>query len=149
MGPANSLGSRLSAIAARLGVSLAFAVVALLLVSTGFGVLVAALWLWLATQLPPAGAAAVTALAVFVLAAVVAMIGRGIARPPARPRVPPAAIGGSLPGAAAASLLGGELGVAGGEWVRANLPRVLLGAVAAGFVLGFSPRLRKALLRLL
>lgn len=146
MGVLSALRHRLSAAAERVGLSLCLFGVALLLVMVGAGAAVAALWLWFATLLPPPQAALATAAAAFALAGVTALIGRAVLRSRTPPRYPPRTAA-PLSGAAAASMIGSELGASSGEWVRANLPGILVGALATGFVLGFSPRLRDALLR--
>ena len=115
---------------ARLGTSLAFTLLALLLA--------------------PA-AALVCGVTVFVVACLVALIGRLVVRGrPATPfasSAPSGIIGGAPPGVAAA--IGTELGAAGSAWMKGHRPQVVLSAAAVGFLLGVSPRLRAALWRLL
>lgn len=147
MSPKGSLRERLAEAVGRVALSLAFAVAALLLALAGCGVLVAALWLSLATLLTPAQAALATGAVVFALAALLALLGRAVVRGRPRRQVPKAAAAEPLSGATAAALVGSELGEVGGEWVRANLGKVMLGALAGGFAIGFSPRLRNALMR--
>jgi hypothetical protein len=134
---------------ARLGTSLAIALMVLLLAMAGIGLLVAALWLWLATLLPAPAAALVGGVTVLAIAGLVMVIGRLALRDRPSARIAPAAplIGGASPSVAAA--IGSELGAAGSAWMKGHAPQVLLGAAAAGFLLGVSPRLRAALLRLM
>ena len=146
-----SPGGFLAAIAARLGTSLAYGVLTLMLVLAAAGLLVAALWLWLATLLPPAVAALISGVVVFAVAGIVTLTGRSMVRRratiPVQPLVGPAGSGAVPPGMASA--LGSELGAAGSAWLRGHLPQVVIGAAVAGFLVGVSPRLRASLWRLL
>ncbi len=163
-GPLSAVMSRFAADAraagTRLVAALALILVAALLAAGGTAVLFAALYLLLATQLQPALAALLTALAVFLTALLLLLIGRwttaprrvrpsplGVAAPPgvASPgAVPPQ---GGAAGIAAA--VGSEIGVASAGWLRGHAREVVIATAAAGFVVGISPRLRRALWRLL
>lgn len=137
----------LGALGARLSTTVAYIFLAALLALGGIALLVAALYLWLATLLQPALAALLTGVALFALAGLVALIGKLIVRLRYVPVAPVAPVVGSAYPAAAASLVGSELGVAGMTWLRGHLPQVAVAAVVAGFVLGVSPRLRAAIWR--
>lgn len=146
------MASRLEEAGVRIGTTLAWLLLASLLSLLGAGLLVAALYLWLATLFTPALAALLTALAAFAAAGLAAVIGRAVARGRSKRRrgAMPAAHGaaqGAPPGLAAAALAGSEMGAAGSDWARANAPKAVLAALAAGFVVGLSPRLRRALWR--
>ncbi len=136
---------------ARLGISVVVAILVVLLTAAGIGLLVAALWLWLDTIVATHTAALLCGVAVFVLAGLALVTGRLLARrrtPLSSGRaLPVGAVGGPTKGIAAA--IGSELGTAGSTWVKGNAPRVVLVAVAAGFLLGASPRLRDTVWRLL
>ncbi len=136
---------------ARLSISVAFALLALLLAAVGIGLLVAALWLWLATQMAPPLAALVCGITVFAIAGLVALTGRLVLRSRSPSPVAPSALSGAVGGApsSVAAIIGTELGAAGSNWMKGHTAQVLLAAAGAGFLLGVSPRLRAALLRLM
>ena len=136
--------SRLEEVGTRIGTTLAWLLLAIMLSLLGAALLVAALYLWLATLVSPALAATLSALAAFAAAGLIAVIGRALGRGGAkRHTAGPVA----PPGLAAAALAGSEIGAAGSEWMRANSPKLVVAALAAGFVVGLSPRLRRALWR--
>lgn len=144
--------ARLASIVARLSMSVALSLLALLLATAGIGLLVAALWLWLVTLMAPPMAALVCGITAFVIAGLVALIGRLVLRArspsPVAPSAMSAAVGGGAPPSVAA-IIGTELGAAGSTWMKGHTLQVLLAAAAAGFALGVSPRLRAALLRMM
>ncbi|QLH40246.1 MAG: hypothetical protein HWD60_16680 [Defluviicoccus sp.] len=139
---ARAAGSRLVA-------ALALVLVAALLATGGTAVLFVALYLWLATMLQPALAALLTALAVFVTALLLLLIGQRTTAPRARaPRLGVAAPPGAVsPGvvspearpAGIAAAVGSEIGMASAGWVRGHASEVVIAAAAAGFAVGVSP----------
>lgn len=150
---ARAAGSRLVA-------ALALVLVAALLATGGTAVLFVALYLWLATMLQPALAALLTALAVFVTALLLLLIGQrttaprraraprlGVAAPPGA--VSPGVVSPEARPAGIAAAVGSEIGMASAGWVRGHASEVVIAAAAAGFAVGVSPRLRRAIWRLL
>jgi energy-converting hydrogenase Eha subunit C len=130
----------------RLQVLLAFGVVAALLMLTGSGFLVAALYLNLATYAGPTGAAAITGVLCLAVGGIVLLIGwlvlRSAARRDGRDRKPTDAAGLAL---ALGEALGGDL-----QSLAKNHRYAMIGAaLAAGFAVGVSPKLRRALRSLL
>jgi hypothetical protein len=130
----------------RLQVLLAFGVVAALLVLTGSGFLVAALYLNLATYAGPTRAALITGVLCLAVGCIVLLIGwlvlRSAARRDGRDRKPTDAAGLAL---ALGETLGGDL-----QSLAKNHRYAMIGAaLAAGFAVGVSPKLRRALRSLL
>ncbi len=130
----------------RLQVLLAFGVVAALLVLTGSGFLVAALYLNLATYAGPTRAALITGVLCLAVGCIVLLIGwlvlRSAARRDGRDRKPTDAAGLAL---ALGEALGGDL-----QSLAKNHRYAMIGAaLAAGFAVGVSPKLRRALRSLL
>lgn len=130
----------------RLQVLLAFGVVAALLVLTGSGFLVAALYLNLATYAGPTRAALITGVLCLAVGCIVLLIGwlvlRSAARRDGRDRKPTDAAGLAL---ALGEAVGGDL-----QSLAKNHRYAMIGAaLAAGFAVGVSPKLRRALRSLL
>jgi len=130
----------------RLQVLLAFGVVAALLMLTGSGFLVAALYLNLATYAGPTGAALIIGVLCVAVGGIVLLIGwlvlRSAARRDGRDRKPTDAAGLAL---ALGEALGGDL-----QSLAKNHRYALIGAaLAAGFAVGVSPKLRRSLRSLL
>jgi len=125
----------------RLAISIALIVVALVALLIAVGYFVFALYLWLVEYLIPPAAAVVAGLIVLVLALVLALILRG-----SRRRDPDHAVTKAAEAAA-------ELGSLFGDKVQgfANMGRgtSLLTALAAGFAVGVSPKLRGLLWRII
>jgi FtsH-binding integral membrane protein len=128
----------------RLGAALAIALLLLAIGLAALGFLCAGLYLTLASAMSPAWAASLTGLSLLLLAALAGLIGSLMLRRRPRkaaarnsdPMILAAAAGEALAGSTQAALRG--LGLRG------------LGvALAAGFLIGFSPPLRRALVRLL
>lgn len=142
--------ARVAGLVARLGLSLALTLLVLLLAVSATGMIVAALWLWLATFMTTSAAALICGMLLFVMAGLAALIGRLIL--PSRPITPvasyPAGTAGGQP-LGMAGVIGSELGAAGSIWMKEHAPQVVLAAATAGFLVGVSPRLRAALWRLL
>jgi hypothetical protein len=130
--------------AARLAISIALILIALVAAMIAVGYFVYALYLWLAMHMAPPVAAVVAGLIILVLAALLALIGRGVVRgSKRRARDYP-----SMSAEAAA-----EIGSLFGDKVQgfANMNRgtSMLTALMAGFAVGVSPRLRALLWRIL
>jgi len=123
----------------------------LLSVACGFcflavGFFAAALYLALAGPLPPSAAAGVTGLALVLVAALI-VLGirlslRGPRRAPAQPASPP-------DGRVMAAKLGEMLGEDVAGWTRRHPAAAMIAALAAGFAVGSSPKLRSELSRFL
>ena len=123
--------------------------VAVLVGVTGLGFLFAALYLALVEVIPPAGAAIATGVVALLLALVLALQARSAIAPRPKPRDGADAEAGSADTAVLASQLGRLLGESTSQSLRTNAPRAALIALAAGFAVGVSPRLRRSLLKLL
>ena len=131
----------------RLAMTAGFTAVALLLAVTGIGLLVVALYLWLAILVEPPLAALLAAVVLFLLAATVILIGRAVANSRYRKAAARARAAAAVHPADVASLIGSELGMAGITALKGHVPQVMLAAAAAGFLIGVSPRLRAAIRR--
>lgn len=135
----------------RLEALFAFAVPAMILVLTGLGFLIAALYIGLARDMAPAGAALTTGAVCLAGAGLLTLIGwlvlRSLAARGERDEKAPAA---AAPDAvkmamAVGEALGGDL-----QSLAKNHRYGLIGAaLAAGFAVGVSPKLRRSLLNLL
>lgn len=150
----SGLAASVQAAGARLIMLLALALVAALLAAGGTFLLFAALYLWLATLLTPAGAALLTALAVFLAVGLLLLFGwlsSGGRSARARRHAATLPSGAAPPGMAppAAAAIGSEIGLASAAWLRDHAAQVTIAAAVAGFVIGVSPRLRRALWRVL
>lgn len=127
------------------GVRLALVGVAAGIAILAVGFLSAALYLALAEALGPPLAAAATGVALIVVAALV-LLGirlsmRG-ARPPPETQAQP-------DGRASAAKLGEMLGEEAAVWTKRHPAASMLAALAAGFAVGSSPKIRSELSRLL
>ena len=136
----------MSGLVFRLQVLVAFGIVAALLMLTGSGFLVGALYLNLATYAGPAGAALITGVLCLAVGGIVLLIGwlvlRSAARRDRRGRKPTDAAGLAL---ALGEALGGDL-----QSLAKNHRYAMIGAaLAAGFAVGVSPKLRRSLRSLL
>ena len=136
----------MSRYAFRFGALLAFGLLAALLILTGLGFVFAALYTGLATYVGPAGAALITAALCFAGAGIVSLIGwlvlRSASRRDGRDRKPTDAAGLAL---ALGEALGGDL-----QSLAKNHRYAMIGAaLAAGFAVGVSPKLRRSLRSLL
>ncbi len=128
----------------RFGAALALALLLLAIGLAALGFLCAGLYLTLASAMSPAWAASLTGLSLLLLAALAGLIGSlALRRPPRKaaarnsdPMILAAAAGEALAGSTQAALRGVGL-------------RGLGIALVAGFAIGFSPSLRRALVRLL
>lgn len=124
------------------------AALVLLLIALGF--LAAALYLGLTRVMDPAWAALLTAVAALALAGLVVLVRRlGRRRPP-----PPAGglgfgLGGEAVPLGAVSALGAQIGDDTARFARAHAGKAIGLALALGFAVGVSPRLRRSLWRLL
>lgn len=124
----------------RFGAALMLALVLFAVCLVGFGFLCAAVYLALASEMSPPMAALLTASALLLLAALTGLIGGLLLR-----RKPPPATDPVKLAVAAGEALAGSTDA----WLRGLGPRGLAVALAAGFAIGFSPKLRQALARLL
>jgi len=136
----------MSALVFRLQVLVAFGGVAALLMLTGSGFLVGALYLNLATYAGPAGAALITGVLCLAVGGIVLLIGwlvlRSATQRDTRDRKPTDAAGLAL---ALGEALGGDM-----QSLAKNHPYAMIGAaLAAGFAVGVSPKLRRSLRSLL
>jgi len=130
----------------RLEVLLAFGVPALILGLAGFGFLVAALYIALARELDPAGAALITAAVCLVGAGLLSFIGWLIARSlVAQEKGNEKAPDAVKMAMAVGEALGGDLQ----SLAKDHRYGMIGAALAAGFALGVSPKLRRSLLNLL
>lgn len=126
----------------RLGAAFALVLVLLAVGLAAFGFLCAGVYLELAARTSPGSAALLTGAALLLLAVLTGLAGalllrrRATAEPTTDPMLLAAAAGEALAGTTQA-------------WLRGLGPRGLGVALAAGFAVGFSPRLRRALARLL
>jgi len=130
----------------RLQVMVAFGVVAALLILTGAGFLVAALYMNLAAYAGPAAASAITGVLCLAVGGIVLLIGwlvlRSSTQTTGRDRKPTDAAGLAL---ALGEALGGDL-----QSLAKNHRTAMIGAaLAAGFAVGVSPKLRRSLRSLL
>jgi hypothetical protein len=130
---------------ARLAISIALILIALVAVFIAVGYFIFALYLWLTTYLVPWGAAVVAGLIVLVIAALLALIARLFMRgSKRRDRDYP-----SLSAAEAAAEIGSLFGDKVQGLAQMNKGASLLTALAAGFAVGVSPKLRTLLWRIL
>ena len=125
---------------------LAFGFLAALLILAGWGFLVAALYMVLAKETGPTGAALITGVICLGGAGIVSLIGwlvvRSSTRRDGRDRKAPDAVKVAL---AMGEALGGDL-----QSLAKNHRYGMIGAaLAAGFAVGVSPKLRRSLRRLL
>lgn len=108
----------------------------------GLGFFAAALYMALATLVPPAGAAALTGVAALVLALLLLLLCRTMVKPKVRPQTPPPE---GQPDAAHGLEDAMRLGADLAPLVRRNFRVVAGAAFVGGLVLGISPRARRAL----
>jgi hypothetical protein len=130
---------------ARIATSIALMVIALVAVLVALGYFVFALYLWLAEYLVPPAAALVSGAIVLFVALLLVMIASAMLRGSRRRRRD---LASSIPEEAAAEL-GGLLGDKVQGFANLHRGSSLLTALAAGFAVGVSPRLRSLLWRLL
>ena len=131
--------------AARLAISIALILIALVAAMIAVGYFVYALYLWLAMYLVPPAAAVVAGLIILVLAAVLALIGRGVVRGSKRRDRDYS----SMSAAETAAELGNLFGDKVQGFAQMNKGTSLLTALAAGFAVGVSPKLRSLLWRII
>ena len=124
---------------ARTFAAIAIGVLSAVIGISGGGFLAAALYLALLALLPPAGAAAVTGLALLLATGLLLLTGRALLR---RDRRQPPADGARGEAQLATDLLAGLL-----PHARRHLPLVTGLSFAAGLVLGLKPSARRALWR--
>jgi hypothetical protein len=128
---------------ARIAMSIALMVVALVAVLVALGYFVFALYLWLAEYLVPPAAALVSGAIVLLVALLLVTIARAMLRGSRRRRdVSP------LTPEETAAQLGGLLGDKVQGFANLHRGSSLLTALAAGFAVGVSPKLRSILWRL-
>ena len=130
---------------ARLAISVALILIALVAVLIAVGYFVFALYLWLTNYFVPPAAAVVAGVSILVVAALLALVARAFMRGSKRLEQDYTSL--------SAAETAAELGNLFGDKVQgfANMSRgtSLLTALVAGFAVGFSPRLRGLLLSLL
>jgi hypothetical protein len=131
-------------IIARASAAMAFALLTIVLLLAGIGLLFAALYLWVEQFVAPQGAALITGFAVLALAGVLAVVVRALTKPRRDPRSRRTL---SAPGIAAS--VGSQLGGDAQTIIKEHAPQATMAALAVGFAIGVSPRLRRALWRLL
>lgn len=135
----------------RLETLVVFGLPAVILVLTGLGFLVAALYMTLSRGMEPAGAALVTGAVCFAGAVLLTVVGWLVLRSLAARRKPVEDTAHErAPDAARMAMVVGE--VVGGDLqflVRRHRYGMIGAALAAGFAVGVSPKLRRSLLRLL
>ena len=129
--------------AARLAISIALILIALVAAMIAVGYFVYALYLWLAMYLVPPAAAVVAGLLVLVLAALLALIARAALRGSKRRDREP------MSAAETAAELGSLFGDKVQGLTHMNKGTSLLTALAAGFAVGVSPKLRSLLWRII
>ena len=130
---------------ARLAISIALLLIALVAIMIALGYFVYALNLWLAVYLVPPAAAVVTGLIVLVLAALLALIARVFMRGSKRRDRDYS----SMTAAETAAELGSLFGDKVQGFASMNKSTSMLTALAAGFAVGVSPRLRSLLWRII
>jgi high-affinity K+ transport system ATPase subunit B len=130
---------------ARLAISIALMLIALVAALIGVGYFAFALYLWLTNYFVPPAAAVIAGLIVLVVAGLLALIARGMLRGSKRRDR------NYMSGTAAetAAELGSLLGDKVESFVHKNRGTSLLTALAAGFAVGVSPKLRSLLWRIL
>ena len=136
---------------ARLETLFVFGVPAMILVLTGLGFLVAAMYIGLAQDMAPAGAALTTGVICLAGAGLLTLIGwlvlRSLSPSDKRDEHPPQAV---KPDAVKLAMAVGE--VLGGDLqslAKQHRYGLIGAALAAGFAVGVSPKLRRSLLNLL
>lgn len=147
--------SAINELVGRIAVGIALGILALLAAMTGLGFLFAALYLALTRVLDADAAALATGMAAFLVALVVLLIAKSAARPAARRHrlatARPVAAVDVPPGSAeaAAAEVGELLAGKGREMLHTHAKGATATALLAGLALGISPRLRRALWRIL
>jgi membrane protein implicated in regulation of membrane protease activity len=131
--------------AARLAISIALLLIALVAIMIAVGYFIYALYLWLAMYLVPPAAAVVSGLIVLVLAAVLALIARMFMRGSKRRDRDYASMSAAETAAELGSLFGDKVQ----GFAQLNKSTSLLTALAAGFAVGVSPKLRSLLWRII
>ena len=130
---------------ARLAISIALLLIALVAIMIAVGYFVYALYLWMAVYLVPPAAAVVTGLIVLVLAALLALIARMFMRGSKRRDRDYSSMTAAETAAELGSLFGDKVqGLA-----NMNKSTSMLTALAAGFAVGVSPKLRSLLWRII
>ena len=130
---------------ARLAISIALLLIALVAIMIAVGYFVYALYLWMAVYLVPPAAAVVTGLIVLVLAALLALIARMFMRGSKRRDRDYSSMTAAETAAELGSLFGDKVqGLA-----SMNKSTSMLTALAAGFAVGVSPKLRSLLWRII
>ena len=130
---------------ARLAISIALILIALVATMIAVGYFVFALYLWLTNYLVPPAAAVVAGLVILVVAAVLALIARGAMRGSKRRDRDHA----TMTAAEAAAELGSLFGDKVQGFAQINRGTSLLTALVAGFAVGVSPKLRALLWRII
>lgn len=138
------MGERISEALARALTAMLIAGFALFFALGGLGFLAAAAYMALANVIPPAAAGAAVGVGGLIVAALLVLGLRGLARPRRR-AVPPRGQPGGDTEVDAAARLGGHLAVL----IRSNRRTAAGTAFAAGLVFGVSPRARRAVRHLL
>jgi hypothetical protein len=129
---------------ARLAISIALVLIALVASLVAVGYFLFALYLWLAEYLVPPAAAAISGVIALLLALVLALIARAMLRFRRGGTDAPA-----LSAAETAADVGSALSDKLNDFATMNRGTSMITALMAGFAVGFSPRLRSLLWRLL
>lgn len=130
---------------ARLAISIALIVVALVALMIAVGYFVFALYLWLAEYLVPPAAALVAGGVILVVAGVLALISSKMVRGPKRRDRDTSAMSAAETAAELGSLFGDKMQ----GFAQMGRGTSILTALAAGFAVGVSPKLRGLLWRII
>ena len=130
---------------ARLAISIALVLIAVVAALIAVGYFVFALYLWLTDYLVPPAAAVVSGLIVLVVAILLALISGGMLRWSKRRDRDHVAMSAAETAAEIGSLFGDKLQ----GFAQMNRGTSLLTALVAGFAVGLSPKLRALLWRIL
>ena len=131
-------------LATRLAISIALMLIALVAVMIALGYFLFALYLWLTNYFVPPAAAAVAGAIILVIAALLALIGRAALRGSKRRDRNYASVS-----AEAAAEIGSLFGEKVQGFAQMGKGTSLLTALAAGFAVGVSPKLRALLWRII
>ena len=134
---------------ARLAISIALILIALVAVMIAVGYFIFALYLWLSEYFVPPAAAVIAGLIVLVVAVILALISRMTMRSSRGPQGQRGRDFTSLGATESAAELGTLLGDKLQGFANMGRGTSMLTALAAGFAIGLSPKLRGLLWRLL
>lgn len=142
--------SAISDLIGRIAVGIALGMVAMLAALTGLGFLFASLYLALTRVIEPDAAALATGMSAFLVALIVLLIARRSARPASlRPAPVRAVVEPPATAEAAAAEVGNLIAISGKRMLHTHAMGATATALVAGMAMGLSPRLRRAMWRLL